>query len=256
MDFENEDTSISIGSTFKDGIHYVLPSFRFLFYTIGVVMTLTYGKDIYLNRKDRLVAKARRNSSRRASPRKPTKANPALDLASSANVMLYSSDNEQEPVSPQAYKMVESLPDSNLTEQKLDEVKALSDFQYFDDPLSKQLSEADMELYMEAYRISQDELLGRRSLPPPITTIPSDDINVSDTSDTESISSGNEEDKPEPQHMSVLELFSYYFLGAIVIILGITTKLKVSTTSRRDGLPPSPSAKCTSTWLLRVPSHG
>ena len=110
MDFENDDTSISIGSTFKDAIQYVLLAFRLLIYNIGVVMTLRYGKDIYLIRKGRL-AKARRKSLRRASPRKPAKANPALDLASTANVMLYSSDNEQEPVSQQTYKtMVEPLP--------------------------------------------------------------------------------------------------------------------------------------------------
>ena len=160
-------------------------------------MTLRHCKDMYLIRKDRL-AKSRRKALRRASRQ---------------NVMLYSSDHEQEPVSPQAYKtMVKPLPDSNMAEQTVDDAEALSDFQDCDDPISRQLSKADMELFLKAYRISQDELLGRRSLPLPNAATQSDDIKLSDTSDTESTTSGSEGDKPEPIHLSMLELFSYYLL--------------------------------------------
>ena len=54
-----------------------------------------------------------------------------------------------------------------MTEPALDNAEAMSDFQDCDDPMSRQLSEADMELFLEAYRISQDELLGQRPLPLP-----------------------------------------------------------------------------------------
>ena len=139
MGFESDDAS-TIGITTSNATEtiasYFLTVLRLLIYNVGIVMTLRHGKDMYLDRKGHL-AKSRRKASRRASPHRHAKANPAPDMVASANVMLYSSDHEQEPVSRNDYKTkVEPLPDSDMTEPALDNAEALSDFQDCDDPTS------------------------------------------------------------------------------------------------------------------------
>ena len=79
-------------------------------------MTLTYGKDLSLSRKDRQT-KVYRKSLRHASRRESRKADTALNRASPANVMLYSSDNEQEPASPLIHKQNSASPRQSMMDK-------------------------------------------------------------------------------------------------------------------------------------------
>ena len=139
---------------------------------------------------------------------------PGLDTIVLANVMLYTSDHEQDSASPQQStdKVEPGLEnDVTLIEPMLEGDVALIDFPDDIDHEIEQLSEADMDSFLEAYRASQDELLGRVPLPTPSATALADDTKDGDALDPESDTSGSDDDEPEPKQ-GILEATCRYLL--------------------------------------------
>ena len=119
-----------------------------------VVMTFWACKNLYI----------KRTSEINASLRKRCKPGKCMDTIVSANVMLDDSDNEETTTPPRRGKG-KTEPDGNVlsTELAADcdlEEKIVATKREHEEP-----SDADMDLSLQSYRASQDELLGRGQKP-------------------------------------------------------------------------------------------
>ena len=138
--------------------------------------------------------------------------------------MLYTSNHEQDPASPRQ--------STDKVEPALEDDVALMDFPVDIDHEMEQLSEADMDSFLDAYRASQDELLGRVPLPSPSATALADDTKDADATDIESDTSGSDDDELEPK-LGMLEAICYYLLGAFACLLRLVADALAFTAQRR-----------------------